>query len=144
MTTTETLIYLYQVTYRTFNRNLDGISHEESLLSPHGGSSMNWIAGHLLLVRGEILEKIGAVPEFSLEQMKIYDRYTPGIAENPVELSRIMGLFSRTQEQLLAALSLGERSPEVFKFVAFYSFHESYHCGQLGIMRRALGKQGAI
>lgn len=142
--TNETLIYLFRVTFSTFNRNLGGITHEESLQSPHSGSSVNWIAGHLLLTRGQILQRLDETPELPMEELKMYERYSAGIAENPMPLEQIITLFAKTQDHLLTTLHAKELSPEVFKQTAFLQFHEAYHCGQLGIMRRVLGKSGAI
>lgn len=79
-----------------------------------------------------------------MEELKMYERYSAGIAENPMPLEQIITLFAKTQDHLLTTLHAKELSPEVFKQTAFLQFHEAYHCGQLGIMRRVLGKSGAI
>jgi len=33
---------------------------------------------------------------------------------------------------------------EKYRMVTFLAFHESYHTGQTGILRRIIGKEGAI
>ena len=61
--------------------------------------------------------------------------------------------FDRSQEILLAALrgasaetlaAANERGEPVAQRLAMLAFHEGYHGGQIGLLRRLLGHPGAI
>lgn len=42
------------------NKNLEGISHEESLKSSdRGGNCINWVIGHIVVTRDVLLETLG-------------------------------------------------------------------------------------
>ena len=65
-------------------------------------------------------------------------------ASQTVLLATLEGLST---EDLLAPLP-AEKNPFrvdcMAEQLAVFSFHESYHVGQLGLLRRLLGKKGAI
>ncbi len=67
-------------------------------------------------------------------------------------MEEILAAFDDSQDTILAAL---ERTTEadlaashaketVGQRLAFLQFHEAYHIGQIGLLRRLLGKPGAI
>ena len=44
------LAKMYEFSYGAINRNLDGLSHEESLVIPEpGGNCLNWVLGHIVI-----------------------------------------------------------------------------------------------
>ena len=44
-------------------KNVDGLTHEESLVRPPaGGNPANWILGHIIVTRDRILEHLGEQP----------------------------------------------------------------------------------
>jgi hypothetical protein len=56
MTKAETLAEYYGLTYRVIKRQLDGVSHEESLVQPpFRGNCLNWVLGHIVCSRAEVL-----------------------------------------------------------------------------------------
>lgn len=64
-----------QNTRWTVQKNVEGISHEESLIHPHpAGNSMNWVIGHLVCIYGKILPALGQQPVIEYESVKRYDR----------------------------------------------------------------------
>lgn len=62
------------------------------------------------------------------------------------KFNELISMFERTQEILINRLESVDfsQSSEILKKLFFYCFHETYHCGQFGILRRILGKKGAI
>ena len=55
----ETLTVL-KMNNRVININLEGITQEESLLSPEpGGNCINWVLGHMLISRDDINKILG-------------------------------------------------------------------------------------
>lgn len=151
----------FQFTHLVFNRNLEGVTHEESMKLPPSGNCLNWVAGHITATRDNILQILGESPVWSFKNKETYTR---GSApwENGHEaerLEKIREKFEESQKKLSAKiLSLDPADlmapipPEKNAFhvdnmgelLATFAFHESYHVGQTGILRRFVGKEGAI
>ncbi len=64
------------------------------------------------------------------------------------DIATLLEIFDRTQPQLLEGIEYLEQHPtedgKLEGTIAFLNFHESYHCGQLAILRRMLGKESII
>jgi uncharacterized damage-inducible protein DinB len=140
--------------------NTSGVSHEESLAQPSpGGNCLNWVVGHIVASRNQTLALLGKEPVWSEETAKRYLRGTgpiEGDAEGVVRFEKTLEAFEASQQPILDGLAeisdaeLETMVPwlesEVPKSVALAGlvFHESYHLGQTGLLRRILGKEGAI
>jgi hypothetical protein len=139
---------VYHFNHRVIHINVEGLTHEDSLKSPaEGGNSINWIIGHLLVTRDEINE-IGSLPKVCTEDMvNLYKRGTkPVTRENAVKLDKLLEMLDESQKNLeekIQTLDL-KNDEKKAKDLAFYSFHEAYHAGQTGLLRRIAGKEGAI
>ena len=159
----ETLQRQYLYTTRTFLANLEGISDEEAFIQPQGGGHcMNWVAGHIVQHRALTLQLLGCPFHFPFNKYTRYNRGTdPILKDGPkvVPLSEMREDWSATGKDLLANLEsvkvetlakpapyspLGDDEETVGSLVAGLLFHESYHIGQVGLLRRLLGKDGAI
>jgi hypothetical protein len=136
------------------------LTQEESLFQPAtGGNCLNWIAGHVVRTRNEILAMVGQPAVWSAGEG---DRYARGAApitgpgEGVLEVSRILAAYDAAQGPILAgieAISDQELAVKVPWFgneidkagaLAGLLFHETYHVGQMGLIRRLLGKDSAI
>lgn len=142
----ETLIVL-KSSHMVLNRNLKDITHAESLVTPaQGGNSINWILGHIIVSRDDIRELIGLDKLYG-DEMKMYHRGAENV--DPVELAeftKLLDMYNEGQhviEEKLKELDLRDDN-EKYRMVTFLAFHESYHVGQTGILRRIIGKEGAI
>lgn len=155
---------LFKVQHYTITVNTEGISEEESRRQPGPGmNSLNWVVGHVLDSRNAILALLGAPPVFATSENAVYKR--GGNGEMPTgrghTLAELLGLLEKSQEALGAALRATtdqalaapctlpgyERLPggdSVAAKIGFLQFHEGYHCGQVGLLRRLLGKEGQI
>jgi uncharacterized damage-inducible protein DinB len=150
------LVAMFQFSYGALGRNLEGITHEESLRAPEpGGNSLNWVLGHLLFYRNRILGLLGQPPAWDSPQAARYARGSAPLdpADDPVPLETLRAGFDRSQEQLLAALAAAseealaatnERGEPVAQRLALLAMHEGYHGGQIALLRRLLGHSGAI
>lgn len=139
------------------NRNLEGINHRDSLVHPQpDGRTFNWILGHMVKTRNEILELIG---QKSLYPKSKFEMYTPkGFSEaKALDIEELKGAFNALQreleegvkslspEKLNAPATLRPDRPDtVGSALATIMWHEAYHAGQLGTMRRVIGKDGKI
>jgi uncharacterized damage-inducible protein DinB len=148
------LAKLYAINVQSLKLNTEGVSHEESVRPPsEGGNSLNWVLGHIVANRNGILDLVGAPPIWSEELATPYERGStpldPGAAQ---PLNRILADLDRAQETLTrrlgeigsADLAAQRGKSTVGEQLAFLQFHEAYHAGQVGLLRRLLGKPGAI
>ena len=150
---------LFNFSHRTVMMNIEDITEAESLLSPLAGiNSMHWILGHIVATRRSMLKMLGAEMHWTIEDAKAFSR-APDAAVGSAQKSWpqiIDGLedsFSRVTEALMGFDKLDHLAPgegiladsETYgdRF-AFYFGHEAYHAGQLGTLRRLLGKPGQI
>ncbi|MHC4940826.1 MAG: DinB family protein [Planctomycetota bacterium] len=135
----------------TVRANAGDLTQEESLRRVDGANSANWVVGHMLWARNGVLEMLGAEPvEVALAA------YVRGGGEGEMlEIGELRKLLRRSQKALEKAIDdadLDQPNPRpdpltgetIGSAVAFAAFHDSYHAGQLGIIRRLLGKPGAI
>ena len=142
----ETLIVL-KSSHMVLNRNLKDISHTESLVTPPGGgNSLNWVVGHIIVSRDDIRELIG-LDKLCGDEMKMYERDTEPVSPDKlIDLGKLLEMYNDGQnilEEKLKSTDLREEN-EKYRMVTFLAFHESYHVGQTGILRRIIGKEGAI
>jgi len=149
------LSHIFNYNYRSLKMNTDDISHEESLISPdQGGNCINWVVGHILSSRIGILQKLG---ESNIPNANKYLQYSRGSetvidSSNAILIKQLLKDLQESQEKLENALSnLSEVDLEkpiekktLGETLEFLQFHETYHIGQLGILRRIVGKEGAI
>lgn len=155
----KTLAYHFSVGTFVFRRNLDGVTHEDSLRLPHaGGNTLNWIVGHIVRTRNQALGLLGAKPPFDDAEFVVYsaDGFDPARALPLDELKRrfdvlgpaLAGALARTTPEDLSSAApfspTGNASETVGSLLAGIAFHEAYHLGQTGLSRRLLGKPGAL
>lgn len=142
--------------------NSNGVTHIESIsgLEP-GGNSYNWIVGHILATRNVILKLLGKAPVWSDDLEKRYTRGSTNVTsiDEAYPLDRMLGDLKSSTELILDGMrtatpdALAVKAPfsprnnpdeTVGSLLAMLVFHESYHAGQTGIVRRLLGKTGAV
>lgn len=145
----------------TIKINTKGVTHEESLLAPPGGGNcLNWVLGHLVSSRNGLLKLLGREGVWDEERAELYQRGSDPIsAGDAVAFEQILADFLATQEPILAAVqALADEdlaTPTATRYLkgdnetlgsalATFVFHEAYHAGQTGLLRRILGKEGAI
>ncbi|HKE01569.1 MAG TPA: DinB family protein [Planctomycetota bacterium] len=122
---------------------------------PAGGNSAAWIVGHLAHFRRVTLRGLGAdVPQAPWEPrvaMGSKPREAEPIAP-PAELMRDFAESGAKLEARLLAMTpedaatptppLPDGSKTRAALATFYHFHETYHLGQLGYLRRTRGRPG--
>lgn len=150
------LIQLFEFSYGALFRNLEGISHEESVIEPEpGGNCMNWVLGHIVATRNRVLPLVGMPPVWRAELAFMYSgrQEAQWSCDSALDLQNIQTDLARSQQDLRNAL---EAIPEgklnavtgdgrsLGDALGFFHFHESYHGGQIALLRRLLGKQGVI
>ena len=126
--------------------------------SPKGGNVPHWILGHVAATRRQLLRKLGAdFPELAWEADFARNASPEGTAGYPAP-AELIADFVASGKELKARLraltpaeadaDFGGSFPDGGKTVAeaasFLHFHECYHLGQLGLLRRARGHAGIV
>lgn len=142
----ETLL-VFKSAHMVLNRNLRDITHNESLIAPQGGgNSINWILGHIIESRNDVRELLGLNPQYKNE-LELYQRGSAQLdPAKAIEFTRLLEMYNSGQEELENKLKETDLTGNIenYRMVTFLAFHESYHTGQTGILRRIAGKEGAI
>ena len=156
--TRQDLRSLFRFNEFVLGKNLDGLTHGDSLTqATPGGSSIHWIVGHLLATRNATLRLLGEPPLWSDEEAAPFARGTrvPAAEEVPVPFDRLLADLRRSSEQIRIALEsvrdedlavpLGQdKEGTVGDQLARLHYHEGYHAGQIGLLRRIAGRPAAI
>jgi hypothetical protein len=163
MITTNDLAGYFARNAQNMAKFCDGLSHDESLLQPHGieGNCLNWVVGHLVNSRNTILRLTGApdkqwVSYRSWEALRA--RYGNGSlpikadGDDVLKLSQILEGLNATQANITAHFAtlsaeqanaeidfLGRRLP-LDHFILYMFGHENYHIGQFEYLRPLSGK----
>ena len=155
----ETLIQSFDLTRRVIHMQTEGLTNADSLLQPpFRANCLNWVLGHILVGRNQVLGHLDA-PQFWGEAEEA--RYRSGSdpvtgEEQALSLERLLADLDRSQAQIAAALesvspaSLDEpaessgRERSRGEAMAFLHWHETYHTGQLELLRQLAGKNDAI
>ncbi|HKR66670.1 MAG TPA: DinB family protein [Thermoanaerobaculia bacterium] len=140
-------------------QNLDGITHDESLVrSAADGTHINWIVGHIVGIRCAVLPALGQEPVLDAQQAKAYRVELRD--ETPLlPFDDVVAAFHQSTERMLAGVAnatdetYAAKAPfspgndpneTIGTLLTKFMVHEGYHLGQTGILRRVAGKPGAI
>lgn len=123
---------------------------------------MNWVVGHLVSTYNDaVLPLLGQQPVLDADVLKRYGRGSGELREpseaQPLEAlmtawdevtNRVdAGLAAITAEALNRPAPFSPRNnPDetVRSLLTIIVFHQAYHCGQAGLLRRMAGKDGAL
>ncbi|MCJ7734529.1 MAG: DinB family protein [Anaerolineales bacterium] len=153
---------------KAFQRNLEiikmqteNISQEDSLIQlPFRINCLNWVVGHVLTNRCNILNLLGAEdirPEVNLDHYERESCPILGDESGVFQLDELLNHLDETQRRMSAALenetleSLQRLTPyrerterEIGYWLFFLYYHDSYHVGQTEILRQAAGTEDKI
>jgi len=114
--------------------------YEYSLITPPGGDNpANWILGHIITSRSNVLAMLKIDPHWDFERCKPYLPESKPLSPGDVveDFLEMVIIFEKTQIKLLAALqeltqeqlevSLGDNT--LGEELAGYAIHEAYHAG---------------
>lgn len=152
-----------KVVHRVLRMNVEGLTQEESLIQPQGGGNcLNWVVGHLVHVYNDfLLQLLGQEPVLGKDVLARYGRGSGELhhASEALPLTELLAAWDESSKRLDAGLAAV--TPETLDKPAPYSprknpdetirslltismFHQAYHCGQSGLLRRMAGKEGAM
>lgn len=163
-TFSEMQIYQHQagMTQGVVRANTAGLTQEDSLLQPRpAGNCLNFIIGHLVNVYDKVLPLVGQEPVMG-DAVARYERGSPPIraATEALQLDDLLAAFDTQTERFQAGLATltpealerpmpgpdsgGELTETTRSLLSTILFHQAYHAGQTGVLRRIAGKPGAI
>ncbi len=135
---------LFSSNERVFKINFEGITHEESLKEMNNCNSVNWVLGHVVFVRNSVLAQLELPPVADASMNQVYARGVihPDMGK-AVLLDVLKGMYEQSQPNIIQALGK-VTDEEALEKLTLFGFHEAYHLGQIGLLRKMLGKEGAI
>ena len=130
------------------SKNIAGITDEESrIFHQDGANPFNWIFGHLILIRNSMIEILGGKPIWDDEDFSIYQRgeKPENHKNNFTDFDTLKSYFKDSETELNRIFKGSvDINPKNISDLSALMLHEIYHAGQLGYVRRLLGKEGAI
>jgi hypothetical protein len=149
MNTPTLLTSLFVESYTKVKEHTKDIAHTDSLrVSIPGTNCMHWVIGHIVVARCNFLMLFDTPSIWDWPTCELFipgSTPTPKAAEH-IDYATILADLDRTQDQLMAALAqVSEADLEIERDgqtvgeqLATYAAHESYHAGQLQLLRQAL------
>ncbi|MCP4164874.1 MAG: hypothetical protein GY759_03140 [Chloroflexi bacterium] len=152
METAQAILQIYKSNQFVIARNIESLTHEESLLQPEiEANNLNWILGHILVGRMRSSSLLGIDPTWGEGKIKLYERGSDRVtALTALPLTDLEADLDLTMASLTEALSnvdgtALEQSSEdgrtVGQQLLSQAWHETYHAGQTDYLRRLAGKQ---
>lgn len=150
------------MSHKVVRINVEGVTQEESLIQPQpGGNCLNWVVGHLVSTYETALPLLGQEPVRGKEALKRYARGSAPLqdASEALDLQELLSLWDEASKRFEAGLenltseALDQPAPfspskdpneTMRSLLCAITFHQAYHAGQTGLLRRAAGKEGAI
>lgn len=146
----QSVIQDYEFHTMLIHRFVDNITHQESILQlPFEHNCMNWILGHIVTNRSHMLETVGAAHAWQEEVRALYHTETPPIKpeSKSVQFETLVKYLDESVGLLKAALKnvsdeyleethsnyRGEKTR--YAHVTSFHWHESFHIGQLEILK---------
>lgn len=151
----------YAHNLEVLERQAAGLTQEDSLLQlPFRANCLNWVVGHILTNRINILKLLGdedVLPDVNLSLYYKESEPILGPGKGVLVLSELLGHLETTQKLLEAALA--QETPESLQRKASYGgrpertlaawllflfYHDCYHLGQTELLRQAAGTDDKI
>lgn len=149
---------LFKTNHWVVTHQTDGLTHDDSLLQlPFRGNCLNWVLGHVLVSRQNVLKMLGINGSWTEEEIERYKYDSEPItsADDPeiLSLERLLTDFEQTQEQIadgfaeISDQQLAEKDDNgrsVAERILFLAWHEGYHLGQTEYLRQLAGKNDKV
>jgi uncharacterized damage-inducible protein DinB len=152
-------IQMFAYTVQLINKQCDGMSDADSLQTPpFQGNCINWILGHMVSSRSQMLLMLGEQPVWDDATRQPYRNGSPNITaemEGVLPLATLLEAFNETQRRLAHGLAaatyedlsertktLGANINTVVGWIAYFQFHEAHHAGQITMIAPMVGKAG--
>lgn len=157
--TIDGLIYFLKTCNGVIHSQTEGLTMADSLIPPpFGGNCLNWVLGHILTHRDSRLFLLGSHLELNEQETALYQRGSAplGPESKPLELRNLLNLLDHSvrevetslvnlhYEELAQQVTYAGRLAPLGDTLAFLQWHETYHVGQLELLRNLAGKNDKI
>ena len=139
----------FGTTYWLIGRFAEGMTHAESVaVPPFRANSFNWVLGHIVNSRNRVLALLGEDAVLREEDVALYRTGSERVSlDTAVPLERLLAALALSQDRIVAGLAAStpgelaavidaERGTTVAGSIAGLHWHETYHTGQLEILRQ--------
>ncbi|MCB8943700.1 MAG: DinB family protein [Ardenticatenaceae bacterium] len=153
----EKLSQAYQTNTWLINKHAEGVTHTASLAQlPIRSNTFNWVLGHIVQARSGLLQMLGEDGLVSEAVQTVYGTNAPELdGATAVPLPELLALLHQSTERITAAITNAsdhtlnslfdaERGTTIADRIAGLNWHETYHIGQLEILRQAAGELPAF
>jgi len=148
----------FAVMYATATLNLEGFTQEQSLVQPGPeGNCANWILGHMVNVHNGVMKLAGEAPVWENEQLAQAGWNPITDPSRAIEWNSLRERFLGSRERCVDAVrkmsdaAMADTVPDPFggnttrgELLSRLSYHQAYHVGQLGVVRRIAGLEGKV
>ena len=147
----------FQTNNWLINKHAEGVTHAASLAQlPVRVNTFNWVLGHIIQARSGLLQLLGEEALVDEEVKAVYTRGSQPVShDDALPLSELLSLLEQSTERItaavndasdetLSALYDAERGTTIAERIAGLNWHETYHMGQLEILRQAGGELPAF
>ena len=147
----------FKTTYWLIGKFAEGLTHEDSVVQPpFKANTFNWVLGHILVGRDRALSMLGQTPALNTANTSLYQSGSdPVNGETAVTLDRLLQLLDVSQKALINGLEIAtpealaeiydeSKEQSVGDRLAGEHWHETYHVGQLEILRQISGEREAF
>lgn len=127
----------------------DDLSNADSLAVPaFNTNNFNWVTGHILVSRDLVIDLLNGAKLLSPENEALYETGSDRVTlESAVPLQQLLAVLDDSQEKIIQGLQLvaddeltalydEERGQTVLDRIEGLHWHETYHLGQLEILRQ--------
>lgn len=148
----EDYIYRLQVDQRVIRRQLDGLQERDLFLQPQPrGNCANWVLGHIVQNRQELLRTLGLGVFWTEAEEALYQPGSDAITSQGcphLPLKRLLNDLVRSEDMIVTRLQsitddeldvLDEDETSLGKTINFQIWHEGYHVGQFEVLRQLSG-----
>ena len=150
----ETIAESFATTVWLVQRFTEGLTHADSVATPpFRANSFNWVLGHMLVSRDRALKLLQREAMLSNEERALYETGSdPVTSTTAVDLARLMDALLTSQSSLANGL-VAATDAEMTRIVdadrdltlkdrlKALHWHETYHLGQLEILRQVSREQ---
>lgn len=146
----ESLSQSYATNHWLIGTLVDGLTDQDALVQPpYEGNCLNWVVGHIVSGRHTAMALLGAEPVWDQDQIQRYKTGSPPVtgAADAVPLEKLTADLDLAQKRIAAALA--EKTVEdlmeegetdrgikpIAQHLDGLHWHETYHTGQLELLR---------
>jgi hypothetical protein len=138
------------------NNLIEGLNHEDSVVQPpFQANCMNWVVGHIIRGRNTALSLLGAEPILPDDLVNRFKTGSDPVTneDDAISFEKLVNDLNTSQERLtkalaevtyeaLAELKTTDRGEKpVGQHLSGLAWHETYHTGQLELLRSLALKQ---